>query len=170
MPASPAHLTLLLWCIDACAVALSPLRCHRRLRNPNPRVAAHWQQLATATHASKLLLSVYATPHTCCAVLHSLLQLWAPCAATNASKTQTSGWVRMGNSSLEWLRPVGWRVLSTLWVKDGPAQAGVTWPFATVLLKGKQLVILIRGTETYADWLTGGWLALHLQLIFITTS
>ncbi|WIA42326.1 hypothetical protein OEZ86_008339 [Tetradesmus obliquus] len=81
-------------------------------------------------------------------------ELWAPCAATNASKTQTSGWVRMGNSSLEWLRPVGWRVLSTLWVKDGPAQAGVTWPFATVLLKGKQLVILIRGTETYADWLT----------------
>jgi hypothetical protein len=83
------------------------------------------------------------------------LQLWAPCAATNSTRTITPGWVRMSNSFLEWLRPAGWRVVSTLWVKDGPAQAGVYWPFATVLLKGSQMAFLIRGTETYADWLTG---------------
>jgi hypothetical protein len=61
----------------------------------------------------------------------------------------------MGNSSQEWLWPVGWRVVSTLWVMDGPAQAGVYWPFATVLIKGNQMAFLIRGTETYDDWLTG---------------
>jgi hypothetical protein len=61
----------------------------------------------------------------------------------------------MGNSSLEWMRPAVWRVVSTLWVMDGPAQAGVYWPFATVLIKGNQMAFLIRGTETYDDWLTG---------------
>jgi hypothetical protein len=85
----------------------------------------------------------------------SSLQLWAPCAASNSSRTRTSGYVRMRNSSQEWLRPAGWTVLSTLWVMDGPAQAGVYWPFATVLLKGNLMAFLIRGTETYADWLTG---------------
>eukprot|EP00882_Tetradesmus_deserticola_P011368 GHRQ01012027.1.p1 GENE.GHRQ01012027.1~~GHRQ01012027.1.p1 ORF type:complete len:319 (+),score=25.21 GHRQ01012027.1:1236-2192(+) len=100
-------------------------------------------------------------------------EIWAPCAATNQSRTVTPGYVRMSNPALEWLRPVGWTVVSTQWVMDGPAQSGVYWPFATVLVnKGKhfkdsqlvkqgkhstdsQLVIFIRGTETYLDWLTG---------------
>eukprot|EP00882_Tetradesmus_deserticola_P012343 GHRQ01013082.1.p1 GENE.GHRQ01013082.1~~GHRQ01013082.1.p1 ORF type:complete len:319 (+),score=51.77 GHRQ01013082.1:1236-2192(+) len=99
-------------------------------------------------------------------------EIWAPCAATNQSRTVTPGYVRMSNPALEWLRPVGWTVVSTQWVMDGPAQSGVYWPFATVLVnKGKhfkdsqlvkqgkhstdsQLVIFIRGTETYLDWLT----------------
>jgi hypothetical protein len=82
-------------------------------------------------------------------------QIWAPCASTNETRTNTPGWVRMANSSQEWMRPAGWRVVSTLWVMDGPAQAGVYWPFATVLIKGSQMAFLIRGTETYDDWLTG---------------
>jgi hypothetical protein len=61
----------------------------------------------------------------------------------------------MRNSAQDWLRPAGWTVLSMLWVMDGPAQAGVYWPFALVLLKGNQMAFLIRGTETYDDWLTG---------------
>lgn len=61
----------------------------------------------------------------------------------------------MANRSLDWLRPAKWIVLSTLWLRDGPQQAGVYWPFATILTKGTQLAIFIRGTETYQDWLTG---------------
>lgn len=61
----------------------------------------------------------------------------------------------MGNSSLEWLRPAGWQVVSTLWVLDGPAQAGAYWPFATVLVKktrfGSQMAIFVRGTATHKD-------------------
>jgi hypothetical protein len=62
----------------------------------------------------------------------------------------------MANKAQEWLRPAGWQVESTLWVPTGPAPFYTTnSPIATILTKGKQMTILIRGTQTIADMLTG---------------
>jgi hypothetical protein len=32
------------------------------------------------------------------------------------------------------------------------------WPFATVISKGGEVAILIRGSQTEQDWKSGGWL------------
>jgi hypothetical protein len=74
------------------------------------------------------------------------LQLWAPCATTNKSVKATKGYVKMDDKSQEWLRPAGWHVESTLWVPTEPAPYFTTnSPIATILTKGKQMAILIRG-------------------------
>lgn len=54
------------------------------------------------------------------------------------------------------MRPAGWTVLSTLWVPTS-LYSNTSSPIATILTnsKTKQMTILIRGTQTLADLLTG---------------
>jgi hypothetical protein len=78
---------------------------------------------------------------------------WAGCAATSTEQTVTPGTPKIGN---DWLVPVGWTVHSTLWQPNG---GGMFWPFATVISKGGEVAIFIRGSQTEQDWKTGGWCA-----------
>lgn len=75
---------------------------------------------------------------------------WAGCAATNTPQTVTPG------TPGGWLVPAGWTVHSTLWQAGGNEKSGLYWPFATVIYKGRDVAILIRGSQTEQDWRTGG--------------
>lgn len=81
--------------------------------------------------------------------LHNFAQ-WAGCAATNTPQKVTTG------TPGGWLVPDGWTVHSTLWQAGGNDKSGVYWPFATVIYKGRNVAILIRGTQTEQDAKTGG--------------
>lgn len=96
------------------------------------------------------------------------MQLWAPCASDKAGTLSTKGFVKASDKlnlgRAEWLRPAGWTVLSTLWAPVAPKKlidtlpvpaSKTTSPIATILTKGSHLTVLIRGTQTVADMLTG---------------
>eukprot|EP00878_Enallax_costatus_P015487 GHUV01016222.1.p1 GENE.GHUV01016222.1~~GHUV01016222.1.p1 ORF type:complete len:243 (+),score=22.48 GHUV01016222.1:296-1024(+) len=82
-------------------------------------------------------------------------QHWAPCAASNIPRQASVGYVRMPGNQAEWQRPKGWNVKSTLWLKDGTKEVGEYRPIATIMTKGKMLVVLVRGSQTKLDWAAG---------------
>lgn len=69
---------------------------------------------------------------------------WSGCAATNTPQTVTPGTPKTGDPQKDWMVPQGWTVHSTIWLPDGSAELGLYWPFATVIYKGRNLVVLIR--------------------------
>lgn len=75
---------------------------------------------------------------------------WASCAATSTAQTFTPGTPKIGK---DWLVPAGWTVHSTLWQPNG---GGQYWPFATIIYKGSEVAILVRGSQTEQDWKAGG--------------
>jgi hypothetical protein len=66
----------------------------------------------------------------------------------------------MANASEAWMRPPGWRVVSTLWLQSSNSRDASTGqfssPFAAVLTKDAIMVVLVRGSKTLTDWLAGG--------------
>jgi hypothetical protein len=85
---------------------------------------------------------------------------WSTCVAANTSQTVTRGYISMANASEAWMRPPGWRVVSTLWLQSSNSKDTSTGqfssPFAAVLTKEAMMVVLVRGSKTLTDWLAGG--------------
>ena len=73
---------------------------------------------------------------------------WAGCAATNTPQDVTPG------TPGGWLVPAGWTAHSTMWQVGGTEKSGRYWPFATIIHKGGEVAILIRGSQTEQDWKT----------------
>lgn len=73
--------------------------------------------------------------------------MWAGCAATGSARSVTPGTHKTGGK--DWKVPPGWSVHSTLWQPNG---GGQYWPFATVISKGSEVVLLVRGSQTEYDW------------------
>jgi hypothetical protein len=63
----------------------------------------------------------------------------------------------MSSKAIEWLRPAGWAVYSTLWAPSNPEGFGPLFntPMATVMTKGKAMTVYIQGTQTLLDMLIG---------------
>lgn len=72
--------------------------------------------------------------------------LWAGCAASGSAQSVTPGTPKTGK---DWVVPAGWSVHSTLWQPNG---GGMYWPFATIVSKGSEVVLLVRGSQTEYDW------------------
>lgn len=71
-------------------------------------------------------------------------RLWVHCAATNTTQTSTPGIPTTGDPTKDFLVPPGWTPYSTLWVPDGKDAEGIFLPFAAVLTKGQEVLVLIR--------------------------
>jgi hypothetical protein len=92
---------------------------------------------------------------------------WSSCISSNNSITVTRGYVSTANPSEAWLKPVGWQVVSTLWLQSSNSRdvdvAQFSSPFAAVLVKEALLVVLVRGSKTLTDWLAGKRQQQHRQ-------
>lgn len=90
---------------------------------------------------------------------------WSSCVSKNGSgsrSTRTSvtrGYPKSSNASEAWLKPAGWKSVSTLWLQSSNSKAAdAAWfdtPFAAVLVKDSILTVLVRGSKTLTDWLAG---------------
>lgn len=99
-------------------------------------------------HLSEVLMS-----HTCvCCILYCIVL----CCTHTCEQT---GVPVTGNPKQDLLLSKGWTVHSTHWQPDGTGSQhnGRFWPFAAVLYKGGDVIVVVRGSQTQQDWKSGAW-------------
>lgn len=87
---------------------------------------------------------------------------WCSCATTNTTQTVTKGLLQMPSPSQQWLKPAGWQVVSTLWLKGGgEVEKGTAEysPFAVIIKQDtvSMMSVLLRGSHSLAEWMAGGF-------------